>query len=144
MSATLDANVLVYASDETSPFHARALTFLDQLARGTTLLYLFWPTVMAYLRVATHASVFAQPLPAEAAIANVEALLALPNVQTTGEQDRFWQTYRDVTDAGPVQGSLVPDAHLVALMRENGVRTIWTNDRDFRRFDGILVRDPYS
>jgi predicted nucleic acid-binding protein len=43
-----------------------------------------------------------------------------------------------------VQGSLVPDAHLVALMRENGVRTIWTNDRDFRRFDGILVRDPYS
>jgi predicted nucleic acid-binding protein len=38
---------------------------------------------------------------------------------------------------------LVPDAHLVALMRENGVRRIWTSDRDFRRFDGIEARDPF-
>lgn len=29
-------------------------------------------------------------------------------------------------------------------MRENGVRTIWTDDRDFRRFDGIYVRDPFA
>jgi predicted nucleic acid-binding protein len=29
-------------------------------------------------------------------------------------------------------------------MRENGVRTLWTNDRDFRRFDGIDVRDPFA
>lgn len=144
MSATLDANLLLYASDETSPFHARALTFLDELARGISLVYVFWPTVMAYLRVATHASVFARPLPGEAAIGNVEALLALPNVQTTGEHDRFWRTYRKVTDAAPVHGNLVPDAHLVALMRENGVRTLWTNDRDFRRFDGIDVRDPFA
>ncbi|GIV00558.1 MAG: hypothetical protein KatS3mg014_2173 [Actinomycetota bacterium] len=34
--------------------------------------------------------------------------------------------------------------HLVALMRENGVRTILTHDRDFRRFDGIRVRDPFA
>jgi predicted nucleic acid-binding protein len=29
-------------------------------------------------------------------------------------------------------------------MRENGVRTIWTNDRDFRSFDGIDVRNPFA
>jgi uncharacterized protein len=37
----------------------------------------------------------------------------------------------------------VPDAHLVALMLENGVRTIWTRDRDYRKFTSIRVRDPY-
>ena len=47
MSSTLDANLLLYASDEASPFHARAVTFLEQVARGPELLYLFWPTVMA-------------------------------------------------------------------------------------------------
>jgi toxin-antitoxin system PIN domain toxin len=144
VSATVDANVLLYASDETSPFHPRALTFLEELARGTTLVYLFWPTAIAYLRIATHAAVFARPLPVDAAIGNVEALIALPHVQTTGEHDRFWETYRDVTEAAPVSGNLVPHAHLVALMRENGVRTIWTDDRDFRRFDGIEVRDPFA
>jgi toxin-antitoxin system PIN domain toxin len=144
MSQTVDAHLLLYASDETSPFHARAVTFLEQLARGRSLVYLFWPTVMAYLRIATHSSVFAQPLTPAAAIANIEALLTLPNVQTTGEQERFWQVYRDAAETAAVTGNHVPDAHLVALMRENGVRTIWTNDRDFRRFDGIAVRDPFA
>jgi toxin-antitoxin system PIN domain toxin len=144
MSQTVDAHLLLYASDETSPFHARAVTFLEQLARGRSLVYLFWPTVMAYLRIATHSSVFAQPLTPAAAIANIEALLTLPNVQTTGEQERFWQVYRDAAETAAVTGNHVPYAHLVALMRENGVRTIWTNDRDFRRFDGIAVRDPFA
>lgn len=46
-------------------------------------------------------------------------------------------------DALPT-GNVVPDAHLVALMLENDVRTIWTSDRDFRRFRGIEVRDPFE
>jgi uncharacterized protein len=144
MSQTLDANLLLYASDETSPFHARALTFLEQLARGRSLVYLFWPTVMAYLRIATHPSIFARPLTLTTALANVEGLLTLPNVQTTGERDVFWQVYREIAEPTTVTGNQVPDAHLVALMQENGVRTIWTNDRDFRRFDGIVVRDPFA
>ena len=28
-------------------------------------------------------------------------------------------------------------------MFDNGVRTIWTHDRDYRRFRGIEVRDPF-
>ncbi len=144
MSETLDANLLLYASDETSPFHARALTFLEQLARGRSLVYLFWPTVMAYVRIATHPSIFARPLSLTAALTNVEGLLTLPNVQTDGEGDVFWQVYREIAERATVTGNLVPDAHLVALMQENGVRTLWTNDRDFRRFDGIMVRDPFA
>ena len=35
-----------------------------------------------------------------------------------------------------------PDAHLVALMRQHGVSTIYTRDRGFRRFDGLTVLDP--
>lgn len=144
MSATLDTNVLLYASDESSPFHAPAIHFLEALARGSELVYLFWPTVTAYLRIATHPAIFASPLAASEAVANVDGLIGLPNVQTAGERERFWSAWRDVVGDAPPSGNLVPDAHLVALMRENGVRTIWTNDRDFRRFDGIDVRDPFA
>lgn len=144
MSSTLDVNVLLYASDETSPFHARAVGFLDRLAGGPGLVYLFWPTVLGYIRIATHPSIFATPLPVAVAAANVEGLLRLPHIQTTGEREHFWQIWREIASDGGVAGNLVPDSHVVALMRENGVRTIWTNDRDFRRYDGIEVRDPFA
>lgn len=144
MSFTVDANVLLYASDETSSYHAPARAFLEQVARGDELMYLFWPTVMAYLRIATHSAVFEKPLSPAHAIANVEQLLTLPHVQTAGEHDRFWPAYRRIAAEADVRGNLVSDAHVVALMTENGVRTIWTHDRDYRRFSGIEVRDPFG
>lgn len=144
MSFTLDANVLLYASDETSAHHQRARAVLDTVARGSDLVYLFWPTVMAYLRLATHPAIFEKPLLPAAALANSEGLLALTHVQTAGEEDRFWFTYREVAGEADACGNLVPDAHLVALMLEKGVRTIWTHDRDYRRFSDIEARDPFD
>ncbi len=144
MSITVDANLLLYASDERSHFHAKALGVLEQLARGPGLVYVFWPTVMAYLRIATHPSIFERPLPREVAHANIDALLGLPHVQIVGEDDRFWDAYAEISTDADATGNLVPDAHLVALMRRNGIRTIWTSDRDFRRFPGIDARDPFA
>lgn len=144
MSVTLDANVLLYASDATSPRHRVARAVVETCASGPELTYLFWPTLMAYLRIATHPAIFDRPLPAREAIANVEALLSRPHVRAPGEQPEFWRRFRSVAhDSGPT-GNLVPDAHLVALMLENEVRTIWTHDRDFRRFKGIEARDPFE
>src|SRR5437867_748364 len=83
-------------------------------------------------------------LPAGEALDKVPALLSRPHVRAPGEQREFWRRYRSVAaDAAPTC-NLVPDAHLVALMVENEVRTIWSHDRDFRRFKGIEVRDPFA
>jgi uncharacterized protein len=144
LSYTVDANVLLYASDETSPVHAAARAVVQGLADGPEIAYLFWPTVMAYLRIATHPAIFARPLTAAEAIGNVDQLLTRPHVRTTGEQERFWVRYREVADDAVPAGNLVPDAHLVTLMLENDVRTIWTGDRDYRRFPRIEVRDPFA
>ena len=99
---------------------------------------------MSYLRIATHPAIFEKPLRPADALTNIERLLALAHVQTVGEHDRFWVSYLRVAREADARGNLVPDAHLVALMVENGVRTIWTHDRDFRRFDGIQTRDPFD
>jgi len=144
VTQTLDANILVFSSDDSSPFRDRALTCLDGLMTGDAIVHLFWPTVMAYLRVATHPNVFRVPLSIDHALANVKAMVDQPNVRVTGERTDFLSGFDAVVaDARPT-GNLISDAHLVALMRENGVRTIWTHDRDFRRFSGIVVRDPFA
>ncbi|HVL90954.1 MAG TPA: TA system VapC family ribonuclease toxin [Actinomycetota bacterium] len=144
MSSAIDANLLLYASDRSSPFHERALETVTMLAAGPALLYLFWPVAMAYLRIATHPGVFARPLPWRAASENIRGLLERDNVRSPGEDEGFWPLFADTADAAGVRGSLVPDAHLVALMRRSGVTTLWTHDRDFRRFDGITLQDPFA
>lgn len=143
MSYALDANILLFASDEDSPLHARSVEIMSRAAHGPEIVYLFWPTIMAYLRISTHPAVFRRPLTPARAVDNIEALIRRPHIQTPGEQDRFWDRFREVAaDAGP-KGNVVADAHLAALMLENGVRTIYTHDRDFRLFRGIEIRDPF-
>ncbi|HWB71031.1 MAG TPA: TA system VapC family ribonuclease toxin [Egibacteraceae bacterium] len=144
MSATLDANILLYASDEASQRHAAAAQLLGRFAAGPDLLYLFWPVIMAYLRIATHPGVFEQPLAPQAARSNIGTLLAKPHVRAPGESGGFWRVFERTASQGVIRGNLVSDAHLVALMRQHGVATIWTSDRDFRRFDTISVRDPFA
>jgi toxin-antitoxin system PIN domain toxin len=144
MSYAIDANLLLYASDEDSPFHERATALMDEIAIGPELVYLFWPTAMAYLRIATHPAIFARPLSHSEARSNVDTLLALSHVQVAGESDAFWGRFTEIAEDVRPTGNLVPDAHIVALMLEHGVRTIWTRDRDYRAFAGIRVRDPFA
>jgi uncharacterized protein len=143
VSVTVDANVLVYASNEADPVHLPARSLLEELAEGPGLVYLFWPTIMGYLRIVTHPGVLPRPLAPGDASANVAELLSRPHVRSPGEADGFWTLYRD-TAGGDTRGNDVPDAHLVALMRQHGVGTIYTRDRDFRRYDGIHARDPFA
>ncbi len=142
MSFALDVNVLLYASDQASPFQAKASRFLKRASEGREAFYVTWPTIMAYLRIATHPGVFRAPLsPAEAA-ENVETLLALPHVRALGEREDFWEAWKEATEGLVVRGNLVPDAHVAAILLQHGVKVLYTKDRDFGRFPFVEVRNP--
>lgn len=143
MSATVDANVLIYASNRADPLHETARELISRLAAGPEIVYLFWPTLMAYLRIVTHPAILPRPLAPRDAMKNIEALLDRPHVRSPGEGDGFWQFFRSAA-SGSVRGNDVSDTHVAALMRQHGVRLIFTRDRDFRRFDGIEARDPFG
>jgi toxin-antitoxin system PIN domain toxin len=143
LSATIDTNILLYAANGDDEAHSVARELLERLARGPDLLYLFWPTIMGFLRIATNPAVFPDPFPPDQAMAAVADLIERPNVRTPSEADGFWDLYRLVADA-QTRGNHVPDAHIVALMRQHGVTVIYTRDKDFRRYDGIEPRDPFG
>jgi uncharacterized protein len=144
VTTTVDTNVLLYASDPASRFHARALAVVEGLATGPDLVRLLPPVVVGYIRIATHPRIFVSPLPYAVAVANVEALLDRPNVALAVEGDRFWKSFRQAADPVAPRGNIVSDAHLVAVMREHGIQTMLSGDRDLRRFDGIRVIDPFA
>jgi len=143
VSYSLDVNVLLYASDRSSDRHARARSFIESCAGGPEILCLAWPTLMAYLRIATHPRVFAAPLTPDEALGNVSGLIELPHVRAVSELEGFLDAYRHVAGETPVRGNLVPDAHIAAILFQHGVRTLYTNDRDFRKFQSLDVRDPF-
>ena len=143
MSFSCDVNVLLYASDAASPVHLQARRFVEHAAAGGDLWCLAWPTVMSYLRITTHPRIFGAPLTPAEALGNVLALAGLPHVRLLSEEQGFLDVYREVTGSFPVRGNLVPDAHLAGLLKQHGVRTLFTRDGDFRKFEFLDVRDPF-
>jgi uncharacterized protein len=143
LSATVDVNVLLYAANADDEAHELARNLLARLAHGPDLLYLFWPTVMGFLRIASHPAIFQTPLSPREATEAITMLLARPNVRTSSESQGFWELYLTTSDP-QTRGNHVPDAHLATLMRQHGVAVIYSRDRDFRRYDGIEVRDPFA
>jgi hypothetical protein len=136
--------MLLYASDTSSPRYPEANRFLEQRASDPDLFYIAWSTLVALLRISTHPRIFAHPLSPGEALGNVESLLGLPRVRALSEGEGFLENYSEVTAHFPVRGNLVPDAHLAALLRQHGVRRLYTIDRDFRKFDSLEVADPFA
>ncbi len=144
MSYSLDVNILLYASDESSPFQSRAQTFMNTCAGRDEPLYLCYLTLMSYVRISTHPRIFTNPLTPSEALQNAERLSRLAHVRLISERDGFLDVYRGVTKDTSVRANLVPDAHLASILRQHGVPTLYTNDiDDFKKFDFLDVRSPF-
>lgn len=143
MSAAIDTNILLYASNSRSESFEPAHALLERLGRGPELLYVFWPVAMGFLRLSTNPAITEKPLSPSEALSSLSALIERNHVRTPGEAPSFLTVYREAASPG-TRGKDVTDAHIAALMRQHGVNTIYTRDRDFRRFDGVKVKDPFA
>ncbi len=140
----LDTNVLVYARRRETAQHREALKILKLLAEGEAPWALPWPCVYEFLRVVTHPRVFDPPTDLEEAITGLESLLASPSLVLLGEGPAHLEHFRRAVLDAQAVGNLVHDAHIAALCVEHGVRELYTADRDFRRFQGLLVTNPFA
>jgi len=98
--------------------------------------------VYEFLRVVTHPRVFDPPTDLDAAIEDLQALLDSPSLVMLGEGPAHFTALRQAVLSGRATGNLVHDAHIAALLMENGVRDLWTADRDFSRFSGPAGGEP--
>jgi len=144
VSYSVDVNILLYASDEASPFHAKAKSFLEGCSSRADLFCIPWVVVISYVRISTHAAIFSSPLTPEDACSNVDRLLSIPRARMLVEEDGFWEVYKEVTRTFPARGSHVSDVHLASLLKQHGVRMLYTHDSDFRRFRFLDVHSPFE
>lgn len=93
---------------------------------------------------ANHPRIFDAPLSPSEAQGNIERLMECPRVRTLSEGEGFWSVYRDLAGRIPARGNTVPDAHLAAILKQHGIRTLYTRDRDFAKFPFLRTVDPLA
>ncbi len=138
----VDANLLLYAVDNTSPHHRAASVWLEASMTGPQRLGLPWQTIGAFLRIVTHPRVTANPLDGATAWAFVQDWLDQPQVWIPPAGERTAEILGDILARG-VTGNLIPDAQLAALAIEHGVPVV-SNDSDFARFPGCRWLNPLA
>lgn len=137
----LDANLLVYAVDDTSPHHEATARWLESVLNGERRVALPWQSIGAYVRIITHPRVMAAPLDPARAWSRVDAWLeAEPTWIPPASHRTAAILGRLITDT-PATGNLVPDAQLAALAIEHGL-VVQTADTDFERFSDVRWNNP--
>jgi len=137
----LDANILLFAVDASSPFHEPAATWLTRQLNGTSRVGLPWQSLGAFLRISTHPRAAAAPLSPDAAWGYVEDWLAAPAAWIPSPTERHGEVLGSLIRSYQLRGNLVSDAQLAALAIEHGL-TICSADTDFARFSEIAWLDP--
>lgn len=139
----VDANVLLYARDAASPFHERAGSWLTAALNGPVRIGLPWPSLIAFVRIATHPRIYAAPLTAEEAWQQVEDWLEPDVSWVPCPTRRHAEVLGRLVRRYDVRGNLAPDADLAALAIEHGL-TLCSADSDFARFEELRRLDPLA
>jgi len=139
----IDTNILVYAADTHSAFHATCRSHLERLRSGSSPWYVSWPVCYEFLRISTHPRLPRKPW------STAEGWRFLASL-TASESSHFLvptSHHREILAAvlaelPHLKGSMMHDVHTAVLMREHGIKEIYTRDTDFHRFPFLRVIDP--
>lgn len=136
-----DANVLLYALDDSSARHASARSWLDAALSGSEEVGFAWVVLLAVVRLTTKPTIFTHPLRPAEAFDIVDEWVAQPCAVILHPTVRHAALMRGFLTAAGTAGNLTTDAHLAALSVEYGA-TVCSYDADFDRFPGILLTNP--
>jgi toxin-antitoxin system PIN domain toxin len=141
----VDTNVLVYAADRDAEHHAVCRARLEAWRAQVAPWHLSWNVLYEFLRVTTHPRVFRTPWGAREAWGFIQAVLTSPGLSLLVPTERHAAVAQSVIDEVPgLRGNLMHDAGTAVLMREHGIRQIYTRDTDFHRFPFLTPIDPVA
>jgi toxin-antitoxin system PIN domain toxin len=139
----VDANILLYSVDETSPFHHQAKSWLEGTLNGSQRIGIPWQSYWAFLRIATNPRALENPLQPSAAWDLVEDWLDAPTTWVPQPSSGHRQILGRLLTELDIRGNLVTDAVLAAFCVEFGLAIV-SNDSDFARFPEIRRINPLT
>ena len=139
----IDTNVLVHAANVQSELHRPCRVLVESIRERISPWYLTWGICYEFMRICTHARVLATPWSAAASRDFLEKILNGPGASlllpTATHLAILANIFAEIPRLG---GNILHDVHTAALMREHGIKEIYTLDADFHRFPFLTVIDP--
>jgi toxin-antitoxin system PIN domain toxin len=136
-----DVNLLIYAVDESSPYHTRARSWLVQSLSGTEEIGFAWLALLGFIRISTNHYAFEQALSPTRALEFVDSWLDQPVATVVHPTVQHAAVLRRLLEPLGTAGNLTSDTHLAALAIEHGAE-LCSRDADFSRFPGLRWADP--
>lgn len=137
----VDANLLLYAHNRSAPEHAAAREWFEQALSGPDRIGVPWPSILAFVRLASNPIVFRQPITPAAAWQVVREWLRQEHVWIPTPGTTHGEIFESLLADRRVTSRMVPDAHLAALAIEHGL-TLCSTDGDFARFAALRWNNP--
>ena len=137
----LDANILIYAVDEESPRHDKALDWLSAALNGPERVGLPWLSLSAFLRITTNARATRAPLSSAAAWSYVCDWLECEATWIPNPTEHHADVLGSLIERYDLRANLIPDAQMAALAIEHGL-DLYSVDTDFARFSEIQWVNP--
>ena len=143
MAGVIDTNIILYAANRDAQEYPAASSFLRAAADSGQQWYLTEGIIYEFLRVATHPKVFPLPLAWSEALSFVVPILKHPNFLLLTAEARHWTLLESLLEKLTYPaGNLFFDIRTAVLMREHGIREIYTADTDFLQIPDIKVINP--
>jgi uncharacterized protein len=139
----VDANILLYSVDESSPFHDDAGAWLATALNGNRRVGLPWLSLSAFLRIATNPRASSNPLSPTEAWDIVEGWLGAPATWTPQPGRSHGEILRRLMIDKDLRAGLVTDAVLAAICIEHGLDIV-SADSDFSRFSELNWINPVA
>lgn len=139
----VDANVLLYARNESADEHERARRWIENALNGDTRVGLPWWSLTAFARIATNPRAFDRPLSAEEAALQIEDWISAPRAWIAQPTQAFGAVFLKLLRRYNVTAGLITDAQLAALAVDHGVPLV-SADADFARFQELEWINPFA
>jgi uncharacterized protein len=137
----VDANILLYAVNESEPRHEQARGWLDRALSGRETVGFAWVVLLAFLRLSTKVGLYPRPLSVEQAITTLQAWVGDGPGVIVQPTPRHLSVIAGLLKSTGTGGNLTNDAHLAALALEHDALVV-TFDGDFQRFSGVRWARP--
>jgi len=138
-----DANLLLYAYNASSPYHAKSAAWWSKCLSGSEPVLLCPVVLFGFVRIATSIRAFPQPLTIQEAAAHVQEWLEQPVAQLIEmELQDINQALTLLAEAGTA-GNLTTDAQIAAVCLRLGA-VLHTVDTDFARFPRVRWFNPLT
>ena len=136
-----DVNILVYAHNKSSRFHASAFAWWEESLNSDTTILLPNICINGFVRIMTHPKILVEPLAVSEAFEMVDIWLESECISFLAPGSRHFEFYKEVLLEAGVGGKLTTDAYIAAMAIENQA-TLYSNDSDFGRFSGLRWINP--